>query len=73
MNKPEYHTLGYFLDSMRTIIAIVLVWRGVWYMLDAIDRWLFDGNHFLSAVAGVIIGVALMYIPKHDLKEINNL
>lgn len=73
MNKPQYHTFGYFVKNLRTVISLVLVWRGVWYVLDAIDTAVFGGYHGWTGFLGVVIGVALMYIPDHDLKEIDKL
>ncbi len=42
-------------------------------MLDALDKWLFDGSHFWTALLGIIIGLMILYLPDHDLKEIEKL
>lgn len=36
-------TLKYLAKNLGIIIGIVLVWRGIWHMLDAIDVWFFGG------------------------------
>jgi hypothetical protein len=58
---------------MATVLGLVLVWRGVWYLLDGVDVWLFGGSHTLSALLGIGIGIAILYVPDHDLKEIEKL
>jgi hypothetical protein len=45
----------------------------VWYVLDEIDILFFGGNHGLTAVVGIILGLIVLYIPDHDLKEIQKL
>jgi len=59
--------------NLPTIVGLVLVWRGVWYMLDAIDLWMFGGSHATSAILGIVLGIAILYLPDHDLKEIEKL
>ena len=61
---------------MRTfsiVVGLVLVWRGIWYVLDAIDLWFLDGSHIFTAVGGIVIGLAILYWPDKDLKEIEKL
>lgn len=59
--------------NIPIILGLVLVWRGVWYVLDGIDLWLFGGSHTFSALLGIAVGIAVLYIPDHDLKEIEKL
>lgn len=58
---------------MATVLGLVLIWRGVWYILDQLDYLLFGGSHLISAVIGVAVGLAILYFPDHDLKEIEKL
>ena len=55
------------------VIGLVLIWRGVWYVLDALDVWIFGGSHLWTAVMGILIGLLILYIPDEDLKEIEKL
>jgi len=71
-NKKTF-TLAYFTQNLTVVIGLVLVWRGVWYVLDEIDILFFGGNHALTAVVGIIIGLIVLYLPDHDLKEIQKL
>ncbi len=63
----------YLTKSLTTVVGIVLVWRGVWYILDEFDKWLFEGSHFWTSLIGVVIGLIILYLPDKDLKEIEKL
>ncbi len=54
-------------------IGIVLVWRGIWHMLDYIDEVLFNGFSFWTGLIGLIVGILVLYIPDYDLKELEKL
>ncbi len=73
MHKRNRHGIAYFAKNLGTIIGIVLVWRGVWYALDEIDKVFLGGSHFTTAVVGVVLGFLILYIPDKDLKEIEKL
>jgi hypothetical protein len=62
--------LLYFTEHLLAVLGIVLVWRGVWYVLDEVDLVFFEGDHFWTALVGIAIGVALLYFPDKDLKEL---
>lgn len=72
MSKHK-ETLHYISQKISTIIGVVLVWRGVWYVLDAFDVWIFGGSHTWTAVGGIIVGLVILYLPDKDLKEIEKL
>lgn len=59
------------LHNLEAIVGIVLIWRGTWYVLDYFDEWLFGGSHFWTAIAGIIIGLAVLLIPEHDHKDLD--
>lgn len=69
----ETLTPRYFLSSISTVLGIVLIWRGMWYMLDRVDIWLFGGNHLFSATLGIVLGLLILYLPDHDLEELKKL
>lgn len=56
-----------------TMIGIVMIWRGVWILLDIADNLLFKGSNYLTAIGGVIAGLLLLYLPDKDLDEIKKL
>lgn len=65
--------VNYFAKNLLIVVSVVLIWRGVWYLLDMFDQWLFEGNHLFSAIGGIILGLILLYLPDRDLKEIGKL
>lgn len=65
--------LQYFSRSLSIVLGLVLIWRGIWYILDYLDLFLFDNNHLPLAIGGVILGLLILYIPDKDLKEIEKL
>lgn len=65
--------IRYFLNNLIVVLGLVLMWRGVWYVLDAIDKWLFGGSHFWTGLAGVLTGLLILYLPDKNLDEIKKL
>lgn len=66
-------TLQYLAKNISIVIGLVLIWRGIWHILDGLDKWLFNGSHTWTALAGIIIGLFILYFPDKDLKEIEKL
>ncbi|MFA4942932.1 MAG: hypothetical protein WC564_04815 [Patescibacteria group bacterium] len=66
-------TWSYLSSSITVVVGIVLVWRGIWYILDELDKWLFGGSHLWTSLAGVTVGLMILYFPDKDLKEIEKL
>lgn len=71
--RTPRETIHYFAKNLGTAIGIVLIWRGVWVLLDYLDVVLFAGNHLVSGIIGVVVGIAILYIPDKDLKELEKL
>jgi hypothetical protein len=65
--------LNYFTKNVAIAIGIILIWRGVWVMLDLLDHVLFGGNHVATAVGGIIVGILILYLPDHNLKALERL
>lgn len=63
----------YFSKNLFIVLGLVLIWRGLWYILDGIDIYFFDGGHVGSAVVGIFIGFLMLYLPDRNLKEISQL
>lgn len=61
------------VDSFLVGIGIVLIWRGVWHLLDLVDHHFLNGDHLITAIAGIIVGTLILYIPDKDLKELGKL
>ena len=74
MEKPrDTRSVGYFARNISIVLGLVLIWRGIWYVLDAVDRNLFGNDHLYTAIAGILIGLLILYLPDHDLKELEKL
>lgn len=56
-----------FFATLFVLVGVVFVWRGVWHL---IDTFLFPGDPALSAVLSILIGVAILYLPDNDIKEL---
>ena len=65
--------VSYFSRNVLVVLGLVLVWRGIWYILDAADIYFFGKSHVITTIGGVILGFAILYLPDHDLKEIQKL
>lgn len=57
-------------EALITVVGVVLVWRGIWLILDGLDKWLFGGNHFFTGILGFVAGFALLYYLDNDLEEL---
>ena len=66
-------TISYLTKNISTVIGLVLIWRGIWYVLDELDMLFFDGGHIWTTVVGIIVGFLILYIPDKDLKEIEKM
>ncbi|OGF24194.1 hypothetical protein A3H66_02675 [Candidatus Falkowbacteria bacterium RIFCSPLOWO2_02_FULL_45_21] len=66
-------TLNYLAKNISVVIGLVLIWRGIWHVLDGLDKWIFGGSHAWTALGGIIIGLIILYLPDKDLKEIEKL
>lgn len=66
-------TLQYLAKNISIVAGLVLIWRGIWYVLDALDNLIFGGSHIWTALGGIIIGLIILYLPDKDLKEIEKL
>ncbi len=71
--EKKHKDIKYFIKTLSIVIGLVMIWRGVWYVLDAVDTFFFgEYNHFTGLI-GIFLGVLLLYLPDRDLKEIEKL
>jgi hypothetical protein len=69
----KHNIVSYFAHNVLVVIGLVLMWRGVWYVLDEVDILLFGGHHLYTAILGIALGLFVLYMPDKDLKEISKL
>jgi hypothetical protein len=66
--------LQYFAKNLMVMVGIVMIWRGIWVLLDVVDEMIFgQSQHWLTAALGVLAGLLLLYLPDKDLDEIKKL
>lgn len=65
--------ISYFAKNIYIVVGLVLIWRGIWYVLDGLDIYIFGSSHIFTGLGGIILGAILLYLPDHDLKEISKL
>lgn len=65
--------IRYISSRIAIVVALVLVWRGIWYTLDFIDMTIFNGGHVFTALGGIVLGLIILYVPDKDLKEIEKI
>ncbi|MBY0309682.1 hypothetical protein K2Q16_00865 [Patescibacteria group bacterium] len=70
--KPAL-SVSYLAKNLGIIVGIVLIWRGIWIVLDAIDIYFFGESPLYIGVLGIIAGFLILYLPDRDLKEIEKL
>lgn len=68
-----HQLLSYFARNIFIVVGLVMIWRGVWYVLDALDIFLFGKSHIITTIGGIILGLLILYLPDKDLKEISKL
>jgi len=65
--------IRYFAKNLIVVLGVVLIWRGIWHILDQVDERIFGNNTMITAVGGIVLGLLLLYLPDKDLKEIEKL
>lgn len=69
----QKNLVRYFIKNLNIVVGLVLIWRGIWYVLDGIDAFAFGGSHIITAIGGIVIGLLMLYLPDKDLKELQKL
>ncbi len=73
MEPRNTRSVGYFVRNLSIVIGLVLIWRGIWYVLDGVDALFFGNVHLYTAIGGIVFGLLILYLPDKDLKEIEKL
>ena len=55
------------IHTLIIAIAIVMIWRGVRWMLD---KFLFPNHELISYIVGAIIGIIIIYIDDRRVDEL---
>lgn len=70
MAKRKHNLFAYITRNLMTVIGIVLIWRGVWYLLDSVDVWFFGGNNLFTTTGGIVAGFLILYLSDKSLSEL---
>lgn len=70
IKKIKTTSFSYLGHNLEVVFAVVLVWRGIWELLDFLDDTLFGGNYLWTTVGGIFLGLFILYWPDKDLKEL---
>lgn len=73
MKHVQQSLVAYFAKNLGTAVGLVVIWRGIWHILDWVDANILGGNILWTAVGGIVIGIAILYLPDNDLKELEKL
>jgi hypothetical protein len=63
---------SYLATNLSSVLGVVLIWRGIWYVFDEIDRAVFGGSHLATAVGGILLGLLILYVPKRNLQALEH-
>ncbi len=55
------------LNTLVIIFAIIMVWRGVWGLLDT---FLFPGWPVISYIVSILLGALLLYLDNFSLDDL---
>jgi hypothetical protein len=55
------------VNAMVVIFAIIMLWRGVWGLLDV---YLFPGTPTLSYLVSIALGALVLYLDDFSLKDL---
>ena len=68
------HFIKRVAGSIYVIFGVVLIWRGVWILLDKLDFLFFQEHETLVlAVISILVGLLLLYLHDHKLDELGHL
>ena len=69
----EKHPIKYLGENLGVAVGLIMIWRGIWYGLDAFDNYFLGGAHIFSALFGVLLGILILYLPHRNLKALERL
>lgn len=59
--------------SLSVVVGVVMIWRGIWHVLDRLDATVFRGETLYTALGGIVLGLLILYLPDGDVKELDKL
>lgn len=70
---PRRRRSLHLFRSLSVVIGVVMIWRGIWHILDQVDRLFFHDQMLYTAIGGIFAGLIILYLPDKDIKELDKL
>ncbi len=67
--KKKETFVRHFATVLISVIAVVMVWRGVWGLTDT---YLFPDNAPLSYLVSIFMGLVLLYLDDKRISELDH-
>ena len=63
-----YHNpKGTFYHVLLTVVAVVMVWRGIWNLLD---EYMVIEHPLVNSLVSIFVGVVLLYFLDRNLRKL---
>ena len=63
----SFNLAPHFFEKIVLVIGVVLIWRGIW---NLIDQYFLINNQLLSNLASVLLGLILIYLPDGNFDDL---
>ncbi|MGR8951756.1 MAG: hypothetical protein ACU83V_05025 [Gammaproteobacteria bacterium] len=63
----QFKALHPNLNAVVIVFAIIMLWRGVWGLLDT---YLFPGSPVLSYLVGIGLGAVILYLDNFSIENL---
>jgi hypothetical protein len=64
-----FSRLGFNIRTLVEVLAIVLIWRGIWVLLDT---YFLPIHPAVSAILGIVVGIMILLIDDLVLLELRD-
>ncbi len=61
MNKKQLRR-SFVHEHIVSLVALVLIWRGMWFLLDYLDALLFPGARLYTSGVAIVVGLTIIYL-----------
>ncbi|MDD3793614.1 MAG: hypothetical protein PHI37_02290 [Candidatus Gracilibacteria bacterium] len=66
-SKKNKKTLIYNIRVFLLLLAVVVIWRGIW---NIFDRYFFPDYFVLSNLLSIVIGLVIIFINDYELEDL---
>lgn len=65
-SKKAKNTFFYNVRVFLLIIAVIMIWRGIWNFLDS---YFLPDNYVLSNILTIVIGLIIIFVNDYELED----